>query len=76
MDLEVVEKGLLLFIEHYDDKIAEMTRQFVKLDYIDQSDEILMTVSQALITLKRIFASFAQDALTYMTPAQVKEVIF
>jgi hypothetical protein len=45
VDLNVVEKGLLLFIEHYDDKITEMTGQLVKLDYIDSSDEVFMAVS-------------------------------
>ncbi len=69
MDKLVVEKGLLLFIEYHDDKFAEMTKFLAKLDYIDCNDKVLYNCSQAIISLKRTFTSFAADALAFMTHA-------
>ena len=66
----------MLFIEYNDDKIAELVRDFDRLDSIDRSDNVFDKVKAALGNLKRTFKAFSSDALEFMTKTQLKEVIF
>jgi hypothetical protein len=63
----VTEKGLLLFIEYNDDKIAELVRDLDRLDYIADNDKVFDKVKAAKDNLKRTFKAFATDALEFMT---------
>lgn len=72
----MIEKGLLLFLEYKDDKIAQLVRDLDRLDYIADNDKVFNRVKAAKDELKRTFKDFASESLEFMTKTQLKEVIF
>ena len=75
IETQIIEKGLKLFIDSYDEKITTHISALTNLDYLDQSASVLKVAQMSLENLRKLFKSFAEESQTYMPKSLLKEHI-
>jgi len=62
-------------VDSCDETISTHVSAITKLDYLDQSSEVIKVTQLSLQNIKQSFKRLAKDAQMYLAPSQLKETV-